>query len=130
VLRIAAAVGAALAALTFTAPTANATPIENTHFIQSLLNQGWQIWDLDVLIAQGNQVCYNIDNISGWTGADSMNMLYNSGAYSWDGAVQLVAAAVDNICPEFLPGHYANSNPDNPAPWPAPPPPPQLDYAA
>ena len=102
------AAAAAIAATVGIAPTASATPVENTWYLQSLVNKGWEIWDVNLLLQQGNQVCNDIDNIPGWTGADARNWLISYNGYSYQGAYEVVDAATYNICPEFLPGGWAN----------------------
>ena len=105
----AAGLGAALAtgALAI-APAASATPVENTMFLQSLVNKGWQVWDVSGMIYRGETVCSDIDNISGWTGLDERRWLFNNTAYTWNESSEIVDSAVYNICPEFLPGGSAN----------------------
>lgn len=93
---------------TVAAPTAAATPAENTMFLQALVNQGWQVWDVSGMIRDGETVCGDINTISGWTGADEERWLFNNRGYNWNDSVALVTAAVYNICPEFLPGGWAN----------------------
>jgi len=77
-------------------------------FLQSLVNKGWQIWDVSGMIYRGEMVCSDIDNISGWTGLDERQWLVNNTGYNWNESGDIVDSAVYNICPEFLPGGWAN----------------------
>jgi len=90
------------------APAASATPAENTAFLQALVNDNWQVWDVSTMISQGMQACNDIATIPGWTGNSEMHWLYDNTGYTWNESVSLVTAAVYNICPEYLPGGWAN----------------------
>jgi len=119
--KIASLVGLVVAGAMVLAPQAQATDMENTMFLQSLIDKGWVFTNVNVLLAQGNSVCDSIDSIPGWTGGDSAGWFYNNTSYTWEESVSLVTSAVWSICPEFLPGGWANLGPPDPAPYPEPP---------
>ncbi len=75
-------------------------------YLQHLNNHGINVTDVGMALQLGNAIC--IDMSRGYTGVEEATTLYQK--VSWatvDNAIQIVIAAVENLCPAY----YSRLNP-------------------